>query len=108
MTPDGFEPTLVSVDQKDFAATQLGFVWAEELYESLSKSEVWSRPTGRWPGHMNHARGLARTISEATDGEEERERLAIIVQRSASAFWEMLCVAEFARGDCKGRERPDM
>jgi hypothetical protein len=99
VTRECFDPTLLSVDQKDFAAVQLGLVWAEELYESLSRSETWGHPTGRWPGHINQARGLARTIAEAADGDRERERLAGIVQHSAAAFWEMLCGAASAPGD---------
>ncbi len=81
------------MDEKDFAAVQLGFAWAEELYESISRSEILGRPTARWPGHINDARGLARTIAETADGDRERERLAHIVQHSAAAFWEMLCSA---------------
>ena len=77
------------MDPADQMAAQLGFVWAEELFQRLSQSELVDCPA-RWPGRMDHARGLARSIPSAPTDAGAQERLAKIVNRSAEAFWDVL------------------
>jgi hypothetical protein len=75
------------MDEIEQKAQLSGLVWAEELFESVSRSEVLTCPEA-WPGSFAHARSLAASLPGARAADQER--LARIVQRSAAALWDVL------------------
>jgi hypothetical protein len=75
------------MDEIEQKAQLSGLVWAEELFESVSRSEVVRCPD-EWPGSFAHARTLAASVAGARSADQER--LARIVQRSAAALWDVL------------------
>jgi hypothetical protein len=77
------------MDETERAAQLSGLVWAEELFESVSHSEILTCPD-KWPGSMAHAHSLAAALPGARSKEADQDRLARIVQRSAAALWDVL------------------
>jgi hypothetical protein len=75
------------MDETEQKAQLSGLVWAEELFESVSRSEVVTCPDV-WPGNFAHARNLAASLPGARAADQER--LARIVHRSAAALWDVL------------------
>jgi hypothetical protein len=75
------------MDDIERKAQLSGLVWAEELFESVSRSEVLSCPAV-WPGSFAHAQSLAASLPGARAADQEH--LANIVQRSAAALWDVL------------------
>jgi len=77
------------VDDLERRAQLAGLVWAEELFESVRRSDVLTCPQV-WPGSLAHARGLATSLSGSRAETVEVDRLTSIVQRSAAALWDVL------------------
>ena len=77
------------VDDTERRAQLAGLVWAEELFESVRRSEILTCPP-IWPGSLAHARGLATSLSGPRAATVDVDRLTSIVQRSAAALWDVL------------------
>jgi hypothetical protein len=75
------------MDEIEQRAQLSGLVWAEELFESVNRSDVLTCPDV-WPGNFAHAKSLAAAVAGARSADQDR--LARIVQRSAAALWDML------------------
>jgi hypothetical protein len=101
------------VDDLERRAQLAGLVWAEELFESVRRSELLTCPQV-WPGSLAHARGLATSLSGPRAETREVDRLTSIVQRSAAALWDVLLSwskldqrASFDRSQRETDEDPD-
>jgi hypothetical protein len=77
------------MDETERQAQLSGLVWAEELFDSVSHSEVLRCPDA-WPGSFAQARTLAAALPGGRAPGPDQDRLARIVQRSAAALWDVL------------------
>lgn len=101
------------VNDLERRAQLAGLVWAEELFESVRRSEVLTCPQV-WPGSLAHARGLATSVSGPGAERVQVDRLTSIVQRSAAALWDVLLTwskldqrASFGRSQVETDENSD-
>ena len=65
-------------------ARDIGHRWGSRLKEQYIASD---QTIGSWPGTLDEARRLIDTASDRHLGDEQRELLALLVERGARRAW---------------------